>query len=622
LTGLRGLVLDITELKRTEERLEKEKQELNRIIDSSPIIIFYKDKDGKFIRVNEAFAKAQKIPKEEFLGKTVFDLYSAEIARGMANDDLEVLKSGRPRFGIIEQYESASGMRWVQTDKVPILDKNGVSTGLVGFAQDITERKKVDLSLKESEEKFRTLSEELPNMIFINKRGRIVYGNKKCEDITGYTKEELYSPNFNFLSLCAPEYVDAVSSSYSRHMKNEFVPSYDFVLLTKNNERVETIITTKLIDYEGEKAILGIVTDISELKKAEERLQESETKFKMYLENSPVAVFVVNTEGKYEYVNEAASKLLGYSAKELLGMSIPQIAFKDDHQALGSFATLKETGKILMEVRLKNNESKAVVVSLNAVKLPDGKLIAFCENITERKKAEETLTQIMDKLARINEKLGVVGSLTRHDVRNKLSTVTGYAYLLKKKHSDQADIIDGLGKMEQAVAESMKIFDFSRMYEQLGVEELTYINMEDMLNEALALFSGSLNVKIVNNLHELTLLADSFLRQLLFNLIDNSIKHGKKVTTIKVSYEKAYQENLNLIYEDDGIGISADNKLKLFKSGYSTGNSSGYGLFLIKKMMEVYGWTIQENGEPGKGAKFTITIPKLNKSGKENYQTV
>ena len=192
--------------------------------------------------------------------------------------------------------------------------------------------------------------------------------------------------------------------------------------------------------------------------------------------------------------------------------------------------------------------------------------------------------------------------------------------MLKKKHSDQADIIDGLGKMEQAVAESMKIFDFARMYEQLGVEELTYVNMEDTLNEALALFSGSLNVKIINDLQELTLLADSFLRQMFFNLIDNSAKHGKKVTTIKVSYEKADQENLNLIYEDDGIGISADNKLKLFKSGFSTGNSSGYGLYLIKKMMEVYGWTIQENGQPQKGAKFTITIPKVNQNGKENFR--
>lgn len=119
-----GMARDITEHKRLEEILKKEQQELKLIIDSSPIIVFYKDKEGKFIRVNKTFAEALKMPEEEFVGKTVFDLYSAKIAQGMTNDDQEVLKSGRPKLNIIiEQYESASGIRWVQTDKIPIFDK-------------------------------------------------------------------------------------------------------------------------------------------------------------------------------------------------------------------------------------------------------------------------------------------------------------------------------------------------------------------------------------------------------------------------------------------------------------------------------------------------------------------
>jgi len=136
----------------------------------------------------------------------------------------------------------------------------------------------------------------------------------------------------------------------------------------------------------------------------------------------------------------------------------------------------------------------------------------------------------------------------------------------------------------------------------------------------LALFSGSLNVKVINECHGLTLLADSFVRQLLFNLIDNSIKHGKKATTIRVHFDKVDQDKLNLIYEDDGIGIPVDNKPKLFKCGFSTGGSSGHGLYLISKMIEIYGWAIQENGESDKGAKFTITIPRINQNGKENFR--
>ena len=125
---------DITERKKLEEELKREREETNLIFDSSPILVFYKDKEGKFLRINKAFAEAMNTTEEKFLGKTVFDLYSAEIAQGMTNDDNEVLKSGSPKFNIIEQYESARGIRWVQTDKVPILDKSGKAIGLAGFA--------------------------------------------------------------------------------------------------------------------------------------------------------------------------------------------------------------------------------------------------------------------------------------------------------------------------------------------------------------------------------------------------------------------------------------------------------------------------------------------------------
>jgi signal transduction histidine kinase len=108
--------------------------------------------------------------------------------------------------------------------------------------------------------------------------------------------------------------------------------------------------------------------------------------------------------------------------------------------------------------------------------------------------------------------------------------------------------------------------------------------------------------------------------QLFYNLIDNTRKYGKKTTTINIYYEKAESGELRLIYEDDGVGISAENKLKLFHESFSTGGSTGFGLYLIKKMVKVYGWNIAEEGKQGKGAKFTIIIPKLNKNGKENYQ--
>jgi PAS domain S-box-containing protein len=491
---------DLSNFKQTEDALKESEEKLKAIVDGASDGIMVADSKTKKIE----FANPKS---SEITG------YSQEELTKLSIDNLHLEKDLPYVTNLIKnQMQRKSTL----ATNLPILRKDGTiihcdvnaqpakigsQEFLVGFFRDVTERKKTEEALKESEEKFRNLAEESPNMIFINTRGRVLYANKKCEEVTGYSREELCSPSFNFLSLCAPEYVEVMRSSYVKHLKGDEVSPYDYVLVAKGGKRSDVMTTSKLIDYNGEKAILGIVTDISELKKAEENLNHT-----------------------------------------------------------------------------------------------------------------------MNELVNLNEKLGVVGSLTRHDVRNKLSVITGNIFLLKKKHRDCAEIMDRLGQMDQACGSILKILEFTKMYEQLGVEELTYVNVEKAVDEATALLSSTSNVKLTNETQGLTVLADSFLRQLYYNFIDNSLKHGQHATRIKVHFEKTEEEKLNIIYEDDGIGVPAENKPMLFKEGFSTGGTSGYGLYLIRKMIEVYGWTIEENGEPGKGAKFVMTIPKVNQKGKENYR--
>jgi PAS domain S-box-containing protein len=128
--------------------------------------------------------------------------------------------------------------------------------------------------LQASEKRFRDLAEQLPDMVFINKKGRIVYANKKCEEIMKYKREEFYSPDFNFLSLIAPEYIEMIKSNFNKHTRGEDVKPYEYAIITKEGKRVEVISNTVLMDYEGERAILGIITDITERKKAEEKLRQ------------------------------------------------------------------------------------------------------------------------------------------------------------------------------------------------------------------------------------------------------------------------------------------------------------------------------------------------------------
>ena len=368
--------------------------------------------------------------------------------------------------------------------------------------------------------------------------------------------------------------------------------------------------------------------DISERKAIEEKLLESKEKYETIFESSMDALMVLDQKGFFD-CNTAALRLFGFSSVDEFAKSHPgDLSPTSQPDGSSSFETANNhiqkalrTGResFLWIHKRSNGTTFPAEVLLTRMHLKNRDVLqATVRDITERTKSEKRLREDNKRIELMNEKLRVVGRLTRHDLRNKLSSIAGYAYMLKKKHSALTDVVEGLGKMEQSVMETVRIFDFSRIYEQIGTEELTLIDVEAKLNEATTLFSASLP-KIMNECHGLTVLADSFLRQLFYNLIDNTKKYGKKTTTIRVYFEKVEQDSLKLVYQDDGIGVSLENKSNLFKEGFSKRVNTGFGLFLTKKMMDVYGWSITEEGEPGKGAKFSMIIPKLGKNGKENY---
>jgi PAS domain S-box-containing protein len=390
-------------------------------------------------------------------------------------------------------------------------------------------------------------------------------------------------------------------------------------------------IHARIIEFDGRNLVLSIARDISQRKADEEKLRESQEKYETTFESSMDALMLLDEKGFFD-CNTSTLRLFGFNSVEEFAKNHPadlSPALQPDGSSSIESANnhIKKafwTGKdsyFWVHKRIDGTTFPADVL-LTRMHLKNRDVLqATVRDITEQKKTEEKLKENSAKIEAMNEKLRVVGGLTRHDVRNKLAAVAGYAYLLKKKFDEQPEVLYWLDKIELAVEDSVKIFESAKIYEQLGVEKLVYVDVGKAVDEAVGMFSG-LAIKVVNGCHGLTVLADSFLRQLFYNFIDNTRKYGKKTTVIRVDYEKARSHGLRLIYEDDGVGISTEDKLKLFTEGFSTGGSTGFGLFLSKKMMDVYGWEIQENGEPGKGARFTMTIPRLNKNGKENFQIV
>ncbi|MCW4005608.1 MAG: hybrid sensor histidine kinase/response regulator [Candidatus Bathyarchaeota archaeon] len=243
----------------------------------------------------------------------------------------------------------------------------------------------------------------------------------------------------------------------------------------------------------------------------------------------------------------------------------------------------------------------------------------YCElsyaltKIVERKKTRHLLLDDAKKISELNEKLRVVGSLTRHDIRNKLSALNGHVFLLKTKLQENPQAANHIDGVELAAKQIAELLDFAHLYEKLGVEELKNVDVKQCVDDAFALFPRLKNIQLTNNCQDLTVLADSLLRQLFFNLIDNTLKHGGNPTNIRIHYQTT-DNHIKLVYEDNGVGIPDHLRENLFTQKLP--NERSHGLYVVNRICQAYNWTMQETGQNMQGAQFTIHIPKKQQKTK------
>jgi PAS domain S-box-containing protein len=436
--------------------------------------------------------------------------------------------------------------------------------------------------------------------------------------MTGYSKTELIGKSFLNLKLLPRSQIPKAAKLLTMNALGKSTGPDEFTLNRKDGTQVQVEIRTFPSKIKNQSLVLGIARDITERRKSEKMIIESQQKFEGLFVGNPEATVHLGRDFHILDANPRFLSLFGYSFEEIKGKHIDEVIVPKNLIEEAEMLDKKAVdGYVYQDTVRARKDGSLVAVWISAAPILIQGQLAGCigvyKDISELKKTEH-------QLAMMNEKLRVVGGLTRHDVRNKLSAITGNAYLLKKPLADNKEVLDKIRDMETAVSQVTRIFDFAEDYERLGVEELTYIDVEKSVNEAVKFFSDLNGVRIMNECDGLTVLSDSLLRQLFYNLIDNSLKYGEKLSQIRIHYGKTEGNQLRLIYEDDGVGVSQDAKPKLFGEGYTTGNGSGYGLYLVKKMMDVYGWTISETGTPGKGVHFTMVMPEKNQNGKENYQ--
>jgi PAS domain S-box-containing protein len=499
-----------------------------------------------------------------------------------------------------------------------LTDDSGQVIGTMLTSRDITERKKIEQALKESEEKYRKLFEEAMDAIFVAdaETGILIDCNNAATTLTGRTKLEIIGKHQRFLH---PDGNGGnFSESFEQHLGDKEGQIIETQIIQKNDEIRDVAIKANLIEVNGKRMLQGIFRDVTERKERARKAQ-----FQARLLNAVgQAIIATDLNGKIIYWNYAAEQLYGWKEAEVLGRCIVDItpAESSQEQAAKIMKRLNAgeywSGEFLAKRR--DGTLFPAIITSSPITNDKGELIGtigVSTDISEQKWMQEIFNEAIAKVVELNEKLQVVESLTRHDIRNKLSALNGRIYLLKKRLNN-TEALSQLKEMELASQQILRILEFEKNYVQVGSEELKNVDVEQYLSEASLLFSNLKGAKLVNECHGLTVLADSMLRQLFYNLIDNTLKYGDKVSRIRVHY-KEDGNHLKLFYEDDGVGIPDDEKGYLFREGY--GKGTGFGLYLIKRICEAYDWMIQETGKQGEGVQFTMTIPKT-KDDKKLYE--
>ena len=407
--AVQGVFLDITESKKAEESLRESEQRYRELANCLPDIVFETDLNGRLEFANERAAQISGYCLKEIeKGLNILQFIVPE-DRQRAERKIQKLLSGSSYTPAEYNFLRKDGTTFpALVTATPRIRKNTI-TGLRGIALDISERKKIERSLLESEKMFRTLAEESPNMIFINVKGRVVYANKKCEEITGYSREEFYSPNFNFFSLNPPEYIETVKSTYFKHMRNEAVPPYEYVLITKDGKRLNAIINTTIIEYNGDKAILGIITDITERKKAEDAVERSAICFRSLYENSFDAILLTKPDGSILSANPAACRLFCMSEKEIKVAGQAELVVKNERLTL-AIEERERTGKAKAEITFRRKDGSTFEGESTSSIFVDADGIAktsmIIRDITEKKRLESELKQKYDVIERVGESIG------------------------------------------------------------------------------------------------------------------------------------------------------------------------------------------------------------------------
>ncbi len=398
----------------------------------------------------------------------------------------------------------------------------------------------------------------------------------------------------------------ALSEAACRACRPIATRSFVIVPLLREGRLVNTLNVVSTVPRAwtpGEVALIEEVAartwDAVERARAEEALREREEEYRRILENLQDAYIRSDEDGIMRMVSPSAARLFGYdSADEMVGLPVASLYLHPEERDEALALVQDERGITDHLIEGVARDGSALWLSINVQFLRDraGRIRgyeAFVRDITERRKMERAIHDA-------NRRLGLLDSITRHDLLNQLTKVRGYTHLAESEVHDSA-VAGYLSKIDAAADSISRQVEFIRTYHDLGAHSPTWTRIDEVVARA-----RRDEVNCSTTCRGVEVHADPMLEKVFFNLFENAVAHGGHVTSITVRCERV-ADGLVVVVEDDGAGVPEDEKEAIFKKGH--GHHTGLGLFLAREILAITGITIRENGTPGRGARFEIAVP-------------
>jgi PAS domain S-box-containing protein len=509
------------------------------------------------------------------------------------------------------------------------------------YADQLSKREKQILeesekTARESEHQLNDIIDFLPDATFvIDTEGRVIKWNKAIEEMTGVRAKDIlgkgnYEYALPFYGKRRPILINLVKEPDGELEKKYTggVHKQGNMLITETELRRSdgsvvdlAAVASPLYDVQGN--VIGAIESIREVtrqKKIENELKSSEERFRLLVQNINDGIIVndVSSEstGLIQEVNDRICEILGYTSEELLHMSVKELVAPQQRGIVayvtGGIFSRKQT---MFETEFIRKDRQIIPVEISARFFElQGRpsVLAIVRDITERKLLEKEtefynleITRSAEDLKRTNDKLNLMNSITRHDILNQLTLILGYSELIQEQFSDTR-LQEYIGKELRAARTIQDQITFTKEYQDIGTQAPKWFNLKNVIlsaAEGLSLAPITLSVDV----DQFEIYADPMVEKVFFTLLENAMRHGKKVTGIVFSARE--QENgLTIMYEDNGEGVPAGHKEDIFEKKYF--QHTGFGLFLSRIILNITEISIKETGEPGKSARFEILVPR------------